>query len=201
MRKLVLASRNKGKIKELRELLSGLSLEVVGLDSYPEAPEVEETGTIFEENAVLKVKAIAEYTKELTLADDSGLEIDFLGGEPGVCSARYGEPGWDDQQRYEYLLKKLELVSGSLRQARFRSVVALYDPGNKQLELAEGKVEGVIIDEPRGDFGFGYDPIFYLPELRKTMAELTPEEKNELSHRGRAVKEIIPKIEKLLRIG
>lgn len=179
-------------------MLADLPLVIVGLDNYPEAPEVEETGTTFEENAILKAKTIAAFTKELTLADDSGLEVDFLNGEPGVHSARYGEPGWNDEQRYEYLLKKLDVIPGSLRQASFRSVVAIYDPKTDQLEIVEGKVEGVIIDEPRGNNGFGYDPIFYLRDFRKTMAELTMEQKNQISHRSRAIQEIIPKLRKML---
>lgn len=198
MRRLVLASRNKGKITELREMLAGLPLEVVGIDKYPGAPEVAETGKTFNDNAVLKARAIAAYTHELTLADDSGLEVDYLAGEPGVYSARYGRPGWNDQERYEYLLDKLKDVPLNLRRARFHSVVAVYDPVTGRLESAEGTVEGIIGREPRGTNGFGYDPIFYLPEYRQTMAELSAEQKNGLSHRGRALQKIIPRIAQLL---
>ncbi|MGE5582188.1 MAG: XTP/dITP diphosphatase [Bacillota bacterium] len=198
MRKLVLASRNKGKLKELQEMLAGLPLIVVGLENFPGAPEVEETGKTFEENAVIKAKTIAAFTNELTLADDSGLEVDSLGGEPGVYSARYGEPGWNDRQRYEYLLQKLANVPAGSRQARFRSVVALYDPLVGSLELASGAVEGEIINEPRGNNGFGYDPVFFLPGYRRTMAELSAEEKNATSHRARAVMRMIPKIRRVL---
>ena len=198
MRRLVLASRNKGKINELRELLSGLPLEIVGLDQYPGAPEVAEAGKTFSENAIIKAKAIGEYTGELTLADDSGLEVDFLNGEPGVYSARYGEPGWNDRQRYQYLLQKLQNVPHDRRQARFRSVVAVFDPGAGRLELAEGAVSGVIVDEPRGNQGFGYDPVFFLPEYQQTMAELSAARKNDLSHRGRAIQAIMPRIQQML---
>lgn len=194
MQKLVLASTNKGKVQEIRELLTGLSFEIVGLADYPNAPEVAETGTTFAENAMLKAKAIGEFTGSLTLADDSGLEVDCLGGEPGVYSARYGEQGWNDRQRYQYLVSKLKNVSPKLRSARFHSAVALYDPVSDRLELAEGTVEGKIIDEPRGENGFGYDPVFFLPEYGQTMAELPEAEKNRLSHRGRAIAKIIPKL-------
>lgn len=198
MRRLVLASRNKGKIKELQEMLSGLPLEIVGMDDYPDAPEVAETGETFTDNAIIKAKAIAEFTHELTLADDSGLEVDYLSGEPGVYSARYGEPGWNDRQRYEYLLSKLKNAPSSQREARFRSVVAVFDPVTGKVELAEGTVAGVIGNEPKGANGFGYDPVFYLPEYQKTMAELPAEQKNGLSHRGRAIRAIIPRIYKML---
>lgn len=198
MRRLVLASRNKGKLKELQELLVGLPLEVIGLDSFYQAPEVAETGKTFQENAFIKAKAIAEYTHELTLADDSGLEVDALGGEPGVYSARYGEAGWNDIQRYQYLLQKMMNVPNHLRNARFCSVVVLYDPLNNRAETTSGVVEGIILDQPRGTNGFGYDPVFFLPEYQQTMAELSAELKNRLSHRGRAVQEMVPRIRKML---
>jgi XTP/dITP diphosphohydrolase len=199
VRRLVLASRNKGKIKELQEMLSGMPVVIVGITEYPDAPEVAETGKTFAENAALKARAIAEYTHELTLADDSGLEVDYLGGEPGVYSARYGESGWNDRQRYQYLLHKLENVPPDLRQAKFRSVVALCDPLTGKVELAEGAVAGMIGIEPKGDHGFGYDPIFYLPEFQKTMAELSDEQKNQLSHRGRAIRAMIPRLNQVLQ--
>lgn len=194
MRRLVLASRNKGKIQELQQLLAGTPVEVVGLESYPDIPEIEETGTTFLENAIIKAKTVAKYTGELSLADDSGLEVDCLGGEPGVYSARYGGPGKNDRERYEYLIQKMKGVSSVNRQARFHCTVVLYDPRAERAEAADGIVEGVIVDEPRGSHGFGYDPIFYLPELRKTMAELLETEKNRFSHRARAMQKILPKI-------
>ena len=194
MRRLVLASRNKGKLQELRELLAGLPVEVTGLEAYPEAPEVVEDGATFAANALLKAKAIAAHTGELTLADDSGLEVDALNGEPGVFSARYGQPGWNDRQRYEYLLSRLNGVSVENRSARFRCAVALYDPKTDRLAQADGTVEGLITSEPRGTQGFGYDPIFYLPEYQQTMAELDSSRKNQLSHRSRALQRLIPRI-------
>jgi XTP/dITP diphosphohydrolase len=181
--------------------LAGLSLDIVGLDIYPRVPEVEETGETFKDNAFLKAKAIAEFTHELTLADDSGLEVDYLNGEPGVYSARYGLPGWNDRQRYEFLLEKLKGVPDNLRGARFHSVVAVYDPHTGESRFSEGTVEGYIIDRPQGNNGFGYDPIFYLPEYQKTMAELAADEKNVLSHRGRAVQKMLPLLQKMLELN
>ncbi len=200
MRKLVLASRNKGKISELQEMLAAFSVEVVGVDSFPHAPEVEETGKTFRENAFLKARTIADFTHELTLADDSGLEVDYLNGEPGVYSARYCKPGWNDKQRYEYLLSKLKDVPENLRKARFRSVVVVYDPISGKSEYTEGSVEGVILTEPKGTNGFGYDPIFYLPEYQKTMAELLSDQKNAISHRGRAIQKMVPILQKMIQV-
>jgi XTP/dITP diphosphohydrolase len=201
VRKLVLASRNKGKITELQEMLTAYPIEVLGVDSFPHAPEVEETGITFQENALLKARIIADFTHELTLADDSGLEVDYLRGEPGVYSARYGKPGWNDEQRYEYLLSKLKNVPENLRKARFRSVVVVYDPQNGKSEFTEGAVEGIISTEPRGIHGFGYDPVFYLPEFQKTMAELQADQKNTISHRGQAIQKMVPILLKMIQMS
>lgn len=201
MRRLVLATTNKGKVAEIRELLSDLPVEIVGLEQYSQCPAVEETGLTFMENAVLKAMAVAQYTRELTLADDSGLEVDFLGGEPGIYSARYGQPGWNDRQRYQYLLEKLQAVGPEKRQARFRCAIAVVDPATRRTETADGKVEGIIADSPRGESGFGYDPVFYLPELQMTVAQLPEKEKNRLSHRARAVEAIKPRLRSLLSGG
>ncbi len=190
--KLVLASTNKGKIAEFRELLADLPFELASLADYQEIPKVVEDGSTFAENAFIKASAIAKYTGELTLADDSGLEVDALNGEPGIYSARYGQPGWNDRERYQYLLNKLQGVPFEKRTARFRCAVALYNPRTGRIDQSDGTVEGIIIDETRGDNGFGYDPVFFIPELGKTMAELSEEEKNSFSHRGRAVGIMIP---------
>ena len=198
MPRLVLASKNKGKILELRELLAGLPLEIVSLADFPAVPEVIENGDTFAENAVIKAKTIAEATGELTLADDSGLEVDALNGEPGIYSARYGQPGWSDRERYRFLLEKLRGVPLEKRTARFRCAVALYNPDLNRVEQTDGTVEGLIIDQPRGNYGFGYDPVFLIPELGKTMAELSPEEKNRFSHRSRAVEKMIPLLKRCL---
>ncbi|MCL6589442.1 MAG: XTP/dITP diphosphatase [Firmicutes bacterium] len=197
MRKLVLATTNKGKIAELQELLAGVPVAPTGLDSYPEAPMVCETGQTFAENAILKAETIMRFVNELVLADDSGLEVDCLNGEPGIFSARYGQPGWSDRERFEFLLKKLAGFPPNQWTARFRCVVALANPETQTTITAEGVAPGIITATPRGTQGFGYDPIFYLPEYQCTMAELSPELKNQISHRGRAVRAIIPHLARL----
>ncbi|HEY8344805.1 MAG TPA: XTP/dITP diphosphatase [Bacillota bacterium] len=198
MLKLVLASRNKGKIAELRWYLANMRphtiWELTPLSAYPEAPEVEEDGETFLDNAVKKATVVAKAVGEWALADDSGLEVDALGGAPGVYSARYaglehqGAP--NDQKNNEKLLKELAGVPLSRRTARFKSVIALASPEGK-VWTAEGSCEGYIGLEPRGERGFGYDPLFYLPEYGLTMAELAEEEKNRISHRARAMEQFL----------
>src|SRR2546422_9282013 len=147
--------------------------------------DVEETGTTFVENAILKAKAYARASDLLSLADDSGLEIDALGGAPGVYSARYLGEGMPYEERFRVILEQLKAQPVEQRTARFRCVIALAEPSG-YVRTVEGVIEGVIAQEPRGENGFGYDPIFFVPELGKTTAELTPEQKNRISHRGRA---------------
>jgi XTP/dITP diphosphohydrolase len=192
LRKLVLATTNQGKLQEIHAVLADLPLLIVGLADYPEIPAIAETGRTFRENAVIKAQTVAEHTKELTLADDSGLEVDALQGAPGIYSARYGQPDWNFRQKSKYLLAQLAACNSQLRSARFRCAVALCDPLGAQLEVAEGTVEGEIAEEPRGENGFGYDPIFYLPDFGLTMAELPESQKNRFSHRSRALAAIRP---------
>jgi XTP/dITP diphosphohydrolase len=187
MPKLLLATNNKGKAREYRSLLSGVPFELVTPDEVGINTEVEEVGKSFEENARLKAATLAAESQLLSLADDSGLEVDALGGEPGTLSARYAGEGASDEDRVSYLLTKLKGVPEERRTARFRCVIAIATPQG-DVELCSGECEGIIAFEPRGERGFGYDPIFYLPELKKTMAELPPEEKNRISHRGRAAR-------------
>ncbi|WP_027716976.1 XTP/dITP diphosphatase [Desulfovirgula thermocuniculi] len=184
--KLVLATRNRGKIKELSALLAPLGYEVVSLEDFPGVPEVPEDGATFAENAVKKAVAVARHTGHLALADDSGLEVDYLGGAPGVLSARFAGEHGNDRANNEKLLALLAGVPPEKRTARFRCVVAVATPAG-EVWTAEGSCEGVIADTPRGEGGFGYDPLFYVPELGKTFAELDPEVKNRLSHRARAL--------------
>lgn len=160
--------------------------------------EVEETGTSFLENAVLKARRYAQVSGFLTLADDSGLEVDILGGEPGVRSSRYAGPGASDADRVQVLLEKLRDVPWEQRRARFRCVVAIATPDG-QVQTAEGECSGIIAFEPRGTHGFGYDPVFYMPEFDATMAELPPEVKNQVSHRARAVRAARPLLEEITR--
>lgn len=184
--KLVLATHNNGKVKELQELLAGTGLEVVSLAGYPEVPEVVEDGATFRENAVKKAREVAEAVGEVALADDSGLEVDVLNGAPGVYSARFAGEQHDDAANNQKLLHLLAGVPRDKRTARFRCVVAIAVPGGKT-ETAEGTCEGIITTVPRGEGGFGYDPLFLVPEYDKTFAELDPAEKNRISHRGRAL--------------
>jgi len=183
--KLLIATHNPGKVKEYQALLAGLPLELTypaqeGLDI-----EVTETGESFAENARLKAAAYARASGLLTLADDSGLEVDALGGEPGIHSARYAGNGASDEERYRLLLDKLPGVPWEERTARFRCVIAVATPAG-QVHTAEGTCEGIIAFAPQGEHGFGYDPVFYFPEHGMTMAELPPETKNRISHRAKA---------------
>jgi len=185
MPKLLLATNNKGKAREYKNLLSGVPFELVTPAEVGISTEVAEVGKSFEENARLKATTLARESGLLALADDSGLEVDALGGEPGTLSARYAGEGASDEDRANYLLTKLEGVPQEKRTARFRCVIAIATPEG-DVELCSGECDGFIALEPRGEGGFGYDPVFYLPELGKTMAELTLETKNKISHRGRA---------------
>lgn len=185
MSKLLIATNNKGKLHEYRSLLRGIPYQLVSPAEEGITLNVKETGKTFEENAVLKAKEFAAASGLLTLADDSGLEVDALGGEPGVMSARYAGEGASDAQRVSYLLSKLKDVPREKRTARFRCVIAIAEPGG-EIHICTGTCEGVIAFEPKGEHGFGYDPVFYFPEFDKTMAELPLELKNQVSHRGRA---------------
>ncbi len=184
--KIVLASRNQGKLQEFKALLASLPVEVASLQNYPEVPEVAEDGATFAENAVKKARAVAAATGLWALADDSGLEVDYLNGAPGVYSARFAGEGRDDRANNEKLLRLLAGVPPEKRTARFRCVVAVATPGG-EVYTAEGACAGVIAAEPRGNRGFGYDPLFFVPQLGKTFAELDPEVKNTISHRARAL--------------
>jgi XTP/dITP diphosphohydrolase len=188
MPKLLLATNNKGKLLEYKSLLSDLPLELVSPREVGIATEVNEVGKSLEENARLKATILAAESQLLALADDSGLEVDALGGEPGRLSARYAGEGASDRDRVNYLLTRLEGVAWESRTARFRCVIAIATPEG-EAEFCFGECHGFITFEPKGEQGFGYDPVFYLPELGKTMAELPLEVKNQISHRGKAARE------------
>ena len=185
MTRLLLATTNKGKAAEYRDLLKGLDLELVTLDQAGISCEAEENCTTFEENARAKAEFYAALSGLLTLADDSGLEVEALGGEPGVRSSRYAGDIASDAERVSFLLNKLRDIPQNRRQARFKCVIAIAQPG-KITQTTEGTCVGRIALEPKGDNGFGYDPIFFLPEYGKTIAELLADVKNLISHRGRA---------------
>lgn len=193
--KLILASNNKKKLKELREILSGFGIEVLSQSEAGIDLEVEETGSTFAENAFLKADGACKVSGEACIADDSGLVVEALGGAPGVYSARYGGEGLDDTQRYELLLKNLE--NEEHRDAKFVSSIACVFPDGSVIR-AEGECRGVITREPRGEGGFGYDPVFYMESLGKTMAEVTPEEKNAVSHRGNALRKFREELSKFM---
>ncbi|GAF13404.1 nucleoside 5-triphosphatase RdgB [Bacillus sp. JCM 19045] len=189
MRKeLVIATSNKGKIKEFKTLFAGM-YEVKSLLDYPEVPEIIEDGDTFKANAAKKAETLAAYLNQNVLADDSGLSIDALNGEPGVFSARYAGTHKSDADNMAKVLSKLAEVPEENRIARFTCMMAIAEPGKETL-FFEGQVEGIIATEARGTNGFGYDPIFLVPAYGQTMAELTSELKNKISHRADAIRQV-----------
>ena len=187
-KKLLVATGNPGKLAEYVDLLAGVPYQLTSLTAERITFEVEENGTSYEENARLKAAAYAQASGLLTLADDSGLEVDALNGEPGPLSARYGGPGLSDAGRVQLLLAKLAAVPDAQRTARFVCVIAIAEPAGAS-HLVRGECHGIIIREPRGTSGFGYDPVFLLPEPGLTLAELSQEQKNTVSHRARAAQQ------------
>ncbi len=184
MQKLVLATRNQHKIRELRYFLSNLPLEVVSLEEYPNVPHLIEDGSTFQENALKKARQVHEQTGELSLADDSGLEVFYLNGRPGVVSARYAGPESNDNANNEKLLNEMRGVAPRRRKARFCAVLALVGNGGEKTTV--GYCLRKLAETPRGTNGFGYDPIFVPDGFDRTYAELTSEEKNKISHRSKA---------------
>lgn len=187
---LVVATRNQGKLKEIRRLLEGADVRVLSLDEFPDLPEVEEDGETFSANARKKAETVARLTGRLTLADDSGLTVEALGGEPGVHSARYAGPGASDEQNNRKLLKVMEGLAPSERAAAFVCVMALCAPGG-ECRFFDGRLDGEILDAPRGNGGFGYDPLFRVAGDERTLAELPMEAKNAVSHRGQALRKTL----------
>jgi XTP/dITP diphosphohydrolase len=183
---LVLATLNPHKGRELLALLGAVPFEIKLLAEFPGAALPEETGRTYAENALIKARAASRLTRALALGDDSGLEVDALGGAPGLHTARFGGPGLDDRRRWELLLERLRDVPPPGRTARFRCVVALAGPARGE-RIVEGVVEGAIAEAPRGSGGFGYDPVFFYPPLGRTFGELSDEEKRRVSHRGKAL--------------
>jgi XTP/dITP diphosphohydrolase len=180
-------------------MLADLAIEWLSLDEAGIDQDVEETGSTFRENAVLKAQTYAKMTGLLTLADDSGLQVDALNGEPGIYTARYGGAGLTHEGRYQLLLQKMQDVPWSQRTAQFRAVIALAAPDGALLGTAEGVCEGMIAWEPAGDGGFGYDPVFYLLEREMTMAQVGSAVKHTISHRGQAMKAIEPLLRRVLQ--
>lgn len=192
--KVVLASHNPHKLVEIREILQPLGIDVVLESELGVAVEVEETGTTFAENAYLKAKAVMEATGLPALADDSGIAVKALGGAPGIYSARYGgDPTLDDWGRLQLLLQNTAQVPDGQRQAKFVAAIALAYPDGRQIAV-QGEVHGELLRQPVGEGGFGYDPIFYYPPAGKSFAQLTAEEKNQVSHRARALRSLVEKL-------
>lgn len=198
---IIVATKNKGKLKEFAHAFAPLGKKVQSMFDYPEIPDIVEDGDTFSANALKKAKTVAKVLGLPVLADDSGLCVDKLDGDPGVYSARYAGEGATDADNNRKLLDTLgqldqgeDTVSSLLSSAQFVCVLVLYDPVSDQFIEASGEVAGWIVNEPRGAGGFGYDPLFYLPEFEKTMGEITVNEKQAVSHRGRALKQLMEKL-------
>lgn len=186
---LVIATRNRKKVEEIRRILEGIPVRLYSLDDFPGCPDVDEDADTFEGNAIKKARAVTGYTGKPSLSDDSGLEVNALGGAPGVFSARYAGEGTDDKKNFEKILTQLAGVEDRERCARFVCVIALAFPDGK-VETFKGFVEGRIGREPKGFNGFGYDPVFYPKGRNRTFAEISPDEKDTLSHRGAALRKL-----------
>lgn len=186
MEKIVFATANEGKVKEIKEILKDFPIEVVSMKEMGITADIEEDGTTFEDNSLIKARALSKLTGLPALADDSGLEVDYLNGEPGIYSARYLGRDTDYDYKNNYIIDKLSDAKDKERSARFVCVISLVLPDGREF-VERGVVEGLIGYEQKGENGFGYDPIFYLPEYGKTSAELSSEEKNKISHRGKAL--------------
>ena len=192
---IVIATRNWGKMDEMSKMLSNSAYKPLSLEQVRVFEEVEETGTTFKENAILKAETYGKLAGRLTLADDSGIEVDVLGGLPGIYSARYGGDGKNDNDRNRLLLSNLDGIAEDELTARFRCAVALWNPIDDTVVTFEGKIEGRITRNSKGRNGFGYDPLFFFPEKNRTLAELTSQEKESVSHRGEAMRAAITYME------
>ena len=190
MMKVVIATHNKDKLKELKKGLSSLSIDLLDLSSFPDIGEIVEDGDTLKENALIKAKAVYDLTGIPAIADDTGLEVDALGGKPGVYTARFAGENCSYMDNVNKMLEVMKKIKKSERGAIFKTVMAFYD-GKREL-FSEGVVKGIIAEEKKGLGGFGYDPIFYVVEEGKTFAEMTIEKKNIISHRGRAIKNLMP---------
>ena len=186
---VIVATWNRGKIREIREVLKGLGLRIYALSDFPNVPEIEENGKSFAENALKKARFYSRHIGKLTIADDSGLEVNSLKGLPGIYSARYVREGASSQENNQKLLREMKDVPISKRGARFKCIIAVVSPDGREA-IAQGECKGRIGFKEKGKKGFGYDPLFILPKYGKTMAELSLEAKNRISHRGKALRKI-----------
>lgn len=196
--RLVIGTNNEGKLKEFRQMFSKIGIDVVSLNQLGIDIDVEEDGETFEENSLKKAKEICNITGQVSIADDSGLMVDFLDGAPGVFSKRYFGEGLSEEQRNHKLLKMLDGVPYEKRNAKFVSVISVVFPDGKVI-TSRGECDGFILQEPQGDSGFGYDPLFYYPPFDKTYANMTKDEKNSISHRGVALCNLIEEIKLILK--
>lgn len=189
MKEVIIATKNPGKAREFEHIFAPRGIAVRTLLDYPEIKDVEETGTTFEENAALKAEAVSQQLNKMVIGDDSGLIVDALEGRPGIYSARYAGESKNDQKNLEKVLEELKGVPEENRTARFYCALAVALPGKATITVA-GTCEGRILKQPKGNNGFGYDPVFYVPEKSRAMAELSSEEKNKISHRANALKKL-----------
>jgi XTP/dITP diphosphohydrolase len=196
--RILFATKNQGKAQEVRKILESLPVEILTLAEFPDGPEVMENGETFRDNALKKARELSSHWQGLTLADDSGLEVDALRGEPGVSSARYAGEGATDDENNRKLIEELEGIPHDQRTARFRCVLALVHPEGREW-IVEETCKGLVADQPRGKQGFGYDPLFIVPALSRTFAELAPDEKNQISHRAKALSRLRSVLEDILR--
>lgn len=194
MLEIVFASKNQGKIREIKDILKDIKVKILTLNDFSPLPEVEEDGKTFQENALKKAEFYSRLTGKICLADDSGLEIEYLKGKPGVFSSRWGD---NDSERIQKVLNLLKDVPENQRKAKFVCVLVLFFPDGKRY-IIEDKCEGIIATSPQGSNGFGYDPIFIVPEFKKTFAELGEEIKNKVSHRAKALNQMIKIINKIM---
>jgi XTP/dITP diphosphohydrolase len=197
---LIVGTKNQGKLVEIRRILSGLDLRLLPLTDFLQAPDVVEDGLTYRDNAIKKARTIAAWSGQLTLAEDSGLEVAALEGQPGVYTARFGGPGLSSRERCLYLLERLRDVPDGQRQAAFRCVAVLMDPTG-HMTVCEGRCAGVIGRDLRGEEGFGYDPLFQLPDQGCSLAELSGEKKDVISHRAQAIRAMIPVLTSLAQGG
>jgi XTP/dITP diphosphohydrolase len=194
MIEILIATNNLGKVKEIKDILDSHKIKILTMKDFPPLPKIEEDGKTYQENAVKKARKISEYTGKICLADDSGLEIDYLKGKPGIYSSRWGN---SDEERINKVLKLIENVPIDKRNAKFVCVVVLVFPNGK-IYMVKEECKGSITFNPKGEHGFGYDPIFLIPEYDKTFAELGDKIKNQISHRGKAMRRMIDIINELV---
>ncbi|MGI6777689.1 MAG: XTP/dITP diphosphatase [Acetivibrionales bacterium] len=200
MKKFVVATQNRGKIEEIKEILKGLALEVLSMGEVGINKEIQEDGKSFEENALIKAREVYRVSQEIVMGDDSGLEVDYLNGAPGIYSSRFAGEGATDRDRVNKLLDMMKGVPFEKRTARFVCAAAVVFPGGSFFTV-RGTCEGYIALKAAGENGFGYDPVFFLPDYNMTIAQMEPEEKNRISHRGKALRLMLKELKKIDKEG